>query len=136
MLRRRYKLAGSIAEINVTPLVDVMLVLLIIFMITAPMMQSGIEVALPQAETASNPAETRLVLTIDKDGYIYFNNKVINVNLLEDYLKAYFKGAEKKVIFLKADRSLPYGKVIEVLDIVKKAGIEVVGMVVEPRPKK
>ncbi len=136
MRKRKYRVASSIAEINVTPLVDVMLVLLIIFMITAPMMQSGIEVALPEAETATNPAEMRAVLTIDRDGYIYFNNKVINQNLLEEYLKAYYKGASKKVIFLKADKSLPYGKVVEVLDIIKRAGIEVVGMVVEPKVKK
>ncbi len=121
------------AEINVTPLVDVMLVLLIIFMITAPMLQSGIQVDLPKAETARNPAQARLIITINSKGYIFFGKKIIHKALLGQQLKAYFYGSTKKVVFLKADKSVPYGKVIEVLDIIKKSGIETVGMVVEPK---
>ena len=120
------------SAINVTPLVDVMLVMLIIFMVTAPMMQSGIGVNLPQAETRSTPAEEGLTLTITADRYIHFQDQPINQFLLEDRLKEYFLGQESKVVYLKADESLDYGFVITVIDIAKKAGVEVVGLVTEP----
>jgi len=122
----------SMSAINVTPLVDVMLVMLIIFMVTAPMMQSGIGVNLPQAETRSTPAEDGLTLTITSDRYIHLQDQVISQFLLEDSLKAYFAGQEKKVVYLKADQDLPYGFVITVIDIAKKAGVDVVGLVTEP----
>lgn len=126
------EIGTSLSEINVTPLVDVMLVLLIIFMVTAPMMQSGIGVNLPQAETASAPAEEGLTLTITRDMYIHIENSVINQFLLEQKLKEYFFGKEKKVVFIRADENLTYGYVINILDIVKKAGVEVVGLIVQP----
>jgi len=126
----------SLSEINVTPLVDVMLVLLIIFMVTAPMMQSGIGINLPQAETESSPAEEGLTLTITKDRYIHIENSVINQFLLEKKLKEYFFGKEKKVVFIRADESLTYGYVIHILDIIKKAGVEIVGLIVEPLENK
>lgn len=122
----------SMSVINVTPLVDVMLVMLIIFMVTAPMMQSGIGINLPQAETRSTPAEEGLTLTLTADRYIHVQDQVINQFLLEDKLKEYFLGQEKKVLFLKADQDLPYGFVITVIDIAKKAGVEVVGLVTDP----
>jgi len=124
------------SAINVTPLVDVMLVMLIIFMVTAPMMQSGIGVNLPQAETRSTPAEEGLTLTITSDRYIHLQDQVISQFLLEDSLKAYFAGQEEKVVYLKADQDLPYGFVITVIDIAKKAGVEVVGLVTEPVDEK
>lgn len=124
------------SAINVTPLVDVMLVMLIIFMVTAPMMQSGIGVNLPQAETRSTPADEGLTLTITSDRYIHLQDQVINQFLLEDKLKEYFVGQEKKVLFLKADQDLPYGFVITVIDIAKKAGVEVLGLVTEPADEK
>ncbi len=124
------------SAINVTPLVDVMLVMLIIFMVTAPMMQSGIGVNLPQAETRSTPADEGLTLTITSDRYIHLQDQVINQFLLEDKLKEYFVGQEKKVLFLKADQDLPYGFVITVIDIAKKAGVEVLGLVTEPVDEK
>jgi biopolymer transport protein TolR len=126
----------SMSAINVTPLVDVMLVMLIIFMVTAPMMQSGIGVNLPQAETRSTPADEGLTLTITSDRYIHLQDQVINQFLLEDKLKEYFAGQEKKVLFLKADQDLPYGFVITVIDIAKKAGVEVLGLVTEPVDEK
>lgn len=128
----RRQLGTSLSEINVTPLVDVMLVLLIIFMVTAPMMQSGIGVNLPQAETESMPAEEGLTLTITKDRYIHIEDSVINQFLLEQKLKEYFFGKERKIVFLQADEALPYGFVMRILDIVKKADVEVVGLVVQP----
>lgn len=129
---RRKEIGTSLSEINVTPLVDVMLVLLIIFMVTAPMMQSGIGVNLPQAETNSSPAEEGLTMTITQDRYIHIGETPINIFLLENKLKEYFYGKEKRVVFIRADESLPYGYVINVLDVTKKAGVEVVGLVVKP----
>lgn len=132
--RNPYKrqLGTSLHEINVTPFVDVMLVLLIIFMVTAPMIQSGVSVNLPQAETESTPAEEGLTLTITKDKYIHIEQSVVNQYLLEQKLKEYFYGKKKKIIFLRADESLPFGFVLHVMDIAKKSGVEVVGIVTRP----
>lgn len=125
------KLTSNLSEINVTPLVDVMLVLLIIFMVTAPMMQSGIEVNLPAAETRTNPSTDGLVLTVTKNRYIYMENQIINLFLLESRIKSYFLGKNKKVVFLKGDKDVPYGYMIDVMDILKKAGVETVGLIVD-----
>jgi len=130
------RLSSSLSEINVTPLVDVMLVLLIIFMVTAPMMQSGIEVNLPAAETRANPSSGGLVLTITKDLYIYMDSQVINIFLLESRVKSFFLGKQKKIVFIKADKDVPYGYVINVMDVLKKAGIETVGMIVDKKKEK
>jgi biopolymer transport protein TolR len=131
----RRQLGTSLSEINVTPFVDVMLVLLVIFMVTAPMIQSGISVNLPQAETDSTPAEEGLTLTIKADRYIYIENSIINEFLLEQKLKEYFFGKEKKIVFIKGDESLPYGYMIRIMDIAKKAGVEVVGLMTRPPEK-
>lgn len=131
-LSSKKHIGTSLSEINVTPFVDVMLVLLIIFMVTAPMMQSGIGVDLPQAETETAPAEEGLTITITADRFIHVEESVININLLERKLLEYFYGKPKKIVYLKADEKLPYGFVIDVLDAVKKAGVEVVGLVTEP----
>ena len=125
------RLTSNLSEINVTPLVDVMLVLLIIFMVTTPMMKSGIEVNLPSAETRTNPSSGGLVLTVTKDRYIYMENQIINLFLLESRIKSYFLGKDKKIVFLKADKDVPYGYMIDVMDILKKAGIETVGLIVD-----
>lgn len=134
-------LSSNLSEINVTPLVDVMLVLLIIFMVTAPMMDSGINVTLPSAESKSNPSSGGLVLTITKDQYIYLQSSKtpINIFLLESNLKNYFasyKDNKKKIVFLKADKDVSYGYVVSVMDIVKKSGVETVGMLVDKNNKK
>ncbi len=134
--RRGRQLASSLAEINVTPLVDVMLVLLIIFMITAPMIQSGINVNLPSAETKTNPSSGGLILTITKDRYIYMENSIVNLMLLESRIKNYFLSKPKKIVFIKADKDVSYGYVISVMDALKKAGIETVGMIVEQKEAK
>lgn len=129
------RLSSSLSEINVTPMVDVMLVLLIIFMVTAPMMQSGININLPTAETRSKPSSGGLVLSVTKDNYIYIDNKIINIYLLESKLKNYFFKREKKIVFLKADKDVSYGYVIKVMDVIKKAGIETIGMIVTKKEK-
>jgi len=134
--RRGRQLSSNLAEINVTPLVDVMLVLLIIFMITAPMIQSGINVNLPSAETKTNPSSGGLILTITKDRYIYMENSIVNLMLLESRVKNYFLSKPKKIVFIKADKDVSYGFVIGVMDALKKAGIETVGMIVEQKEAK
>jgi biopolymer transport protein TolR len=130
---RKRDLGTSLSEINVTPLVDVMLVLLIIFMVTAPMMQSGIGVNLPQAETDTAPAEEGLILTITKDKYIHVGEYVVNIQLLEKRLREYFYGRAKKIVFIQADKDLDYGFFVDTLDIVKKVGVDTVGLVTEPK---
>ncbi len=134
--QRSHRLHGNLAEINITPLVDVMLVLLIIFMVTAPMMQSGITVKLPTAETRSNPSSGELVLTLTKDRYVYMNNQIVNLYFLESRLKSHFLNSDKKVVFLKADKSLTYGYIIEVMDIIKLAGVDTVGMIVDQKSRR
>lgn len=136
MRKKRFRLSSNLSEINVTPLVDVMLVLLVIFMVTAPMMQSGIQVNLPTAETKTNPSSGGLILTVTKDRYIYMQDRNLNLYLLESQLKNYFHNREKKIVFLKADKDVSYGYVISVMDIIKKAGIETVGMIVDKKEKK
>lgn len=129
------QIGTSLSEINVTPFVDVMLVLLIIFMVTAPMMQSGIGVNLPQAETESAPAEEGLTISVSLDKYIHVGGSVININLLERRLRDHFAGKAKKIVYIKADEGLSYGYIVTIMDIAKKAGIETVGLVTEPVEK-
>jgi biopolymer transport protein TolR len=130
--RGRRQIGTSLSEINVTPFVDVMLVLLVIFMVTAPMMQSGIGINLPRAETDSKPAEEGLTLTVTKDQYIHIGENTYNINLLQRRLEEYFFNKPKKVVYLQADESLPYGFIVRIMDITKKAGVEVVGIITEP----
>jgi biopolymer transport protein TolR len=129
---KRGHIGTSLSEINVTPFIDVMLVLLVIFMVTAPLMQSGIGVNLPQAETQSAPAEEGLTITVSKDRFIHIEGAVININLLERKLQDYFAWKEKKIVFIQADEGLNYGFFIDTLDVIKKAGVEAVGLVTEP----
>jgi len=131
-LLRRRQLGTSLSEINVTPFVDVMLVLLVIFMVTAPMMQTGIGISLPQAETESAPSEEGLTLTITEDKYIHMEDSVINQFLLEQKLREYFYGKEKKIVFIRGDENLPYGFIMRIMDISKKAGIEQIGLITRP----
>lgn len=130
--RSRRQVGTSLSEINITPFVDVMLVLLVIFMVTAPMMQSGIGINLPQAETDSKPAEEGLTLTVTKDQYIHIGENTYNINLLERRLNEYFFNKPKKVVYLQADEALPYGLIVRIMDITKKAGVEVIGIITEP----
>jgi len=135
-VRAKRDVGTALSEINVTPFVDVMLVLLVIFMITAPMMQSGIGVDLPSAETDTAPAEEGLPVTLKSDQSIYIGDAIININLLERRLQSAFYGKPKRVVFLRADKNLPFGFVMDVLDIIKKTGIEVVGLMTQPEEKR
>ncbi len=125
-----------LADINVTPLVDVMLVLLIIFMITAPMLHQGIEVALPQAEAEAMAlrVDDPLVLSVNRDGLVYVQDEPIHPSQLIERLTPLIKARDDDTVFLKGDRELPYGQIIEILDILNRGGIHQVGMVTE-RPK-
>ena len=129
---RKRQVGTHLSEINVTPFIDVMLVLLVIFMVTAPMMQSGIGVNLPQAETDTKPAEEGLTLTVTKDQYVHIGDSTININLLERRLTEYFYNKPKKVVYLQIDKDVPWGVGVRVMDITKKAGVELVGVITEP----
>jgi biopolymer transport protein TolR len=122
-----------LADINVTPLVDVMLVLLIIFMISAPMLHQGIEVALPRSEAPAIPSRTNdpLVLSITRDGLVYVKDKPVHPTRLLEVLTPMLRGRSEETVFLKGDRDVPYGRVIEVLDLLHKGGISKVGMVTD-----
>jgi biopolymer transport protein TolR len=127
---------GTMAEINVTPLVDVMLVLLVIFMVTAPMMQQGVQVNLPKADTkAMTQTEETVVVTVDKSGKIFINKDEVPANELKSYLTSMFASRNKKEAYLKADAGVPYGEVVKAMATMKGVGIEKLGMVTEPAGK-
>ena len=121
------------SDINVTPLVDVMLVLLIIFMVTAPMMMQGVEVNLPKTTTKHiKSKEEPLILTVNKEREIFLENHRINLDDLERKVKRIFENRREKEVLLRADKDVPYGFVIKVIARVKRAGIDKLGMVTEP----
>jgi biopolymer transport protein TolR len=123
---------GTMSQINVTPLVDVMLVLLVIFMVTAPMMQQGVEVNLPKAETKSLAAkEDTVVVSIEQSGRTTINATEIAADQLTEKLNTMLAGRAKREVFLKADTSVPYGEVVKVMAQIKGAGVERLGMVTE-----
>jgi biopolymer transport protein TolR len=125
------------SQINVTPLVDVMLVLLVIFMITAPMMQQGVQVNLPKADTkALNPQEDTVVVSLEKSGRIYINKSPSAVSELRGRLTTMFASRARKEVFLKADQDVPYGEVVRAMAEIKGAGIERLGMVTEPAQRR
>lgn len=123
-----------LSEINVTPLVDVMLVLLVVFMITAPMMQQGIDIQLPRTATAGIETKSEpLVLTIKANKKIYWGPTAVLASGLRSKLKAHFKTQSQKQVYIKADKSVDYGLVAEIIAEVKAAGIENVGLVTLPK---
>lgn len=126
------RIGGSLAEINIIPFVDVVLVLLLIFMLTAPMMYRGIDVNLPKAASKPTAVEERMILTVTKDRTLYLNEKPVPLATLETQLRDAFKDRTEKTLYLKADAGLPYGAVVETMDRVRRAGIERLGMVTEP----
>jgi biopolymer transport protein TolR len=123
----------TIAQINVTPLVDVMLVLLVIFMVTAPIIQQGVQVNLPQARTNPIPGtEEPLVVTINKNGRIYLNDNAVSLTELGQKLRAIKKLKADKQVNLRADQDVRYGTVMKTIAEIKQAGIEKLGMVTRP----
>ncbi len=121
------------ADINVTPLVDVMLVLLIIFMVTAPMLTQGVDVNLPQANAKAMRAdEERLVITVDANSRIFLGRQPVEFNMMARRLKAIVAQRTDRQVFFRADRAVPYGFVVKVIAEARNAGIEKLGMVTEP----
>jgi len=123
----------NLADINVTPLVDVMLVLLIIFMVTAPMLHQGVSVALPKTETTNLPSsvEDPIILSITSDGRYYINETPVARGLLRDRLNAFLRTRRDRTVFLKADRALSVGTVVETLDVLNRMGIESLGFITD-----
>ena len=121
----------AMADINITPLVDVVLVLLLIFMLTAPVLQSGIEVAVPQTRTVNQVTEEHEVITIDKDQNVFLQDKPVNVHELATVLGPKAKDA-KRVIFVRADAKVPFGAFASVMDEVKRAGVTNISIVTQP----
>ena len=125
--------ATVISQINVTPLVDVMLVLLVIFMVTAPIIQQGVQVNLPQAKTAAIPGtEEYLIVTVTINGNIYLNDNAMSLTELGDKLRAIKKIHADKQVYLRADQEVRYGTVMKAVAEIKQAGIERLGMVTRP----
>ncbi len=124
---------GAISQINVTPLVDVMLVLLVIFMVTAPILQQGVQVNLPQAKAGAIVGkEDPLVVTIARSGKMYLNDNPITLPELGKKLRAIRKLQQDKAVYLRADQDVRYGVVMRAIAAIKQAGIEKVGMVTRP----
>ena len=122
----------SLSEINITPFVDVVLVLLIIFMVTAPILQSGIEVAVPKTRTVKEITEERLVITIDKQQRVYLGNDPVNINDIGIKLRQKIRDPRGQSIFVRADENVPFGAFATVMDAVKSSGISNVSIVTQP----
>ena len=127
--RRRF-----LAEINIIPLVDVVLVLLIIFMVTAPMLYRGMDIKLPTSKSNTIRPDERLVLTIERDQKVYLDKDQLSLEQLEFKLKQAKRNNADVAIYLRADQAVPYGTVVRVMDEIKRAGIEKLGMVTDPVP--
>jgi biopolymer transport protein TolR len=122
----------SIADINITPLVDVVLVLLIIFMVTAPVLQSGIELNVPRTRTVKEITEERMVISINKQQRVFLGNDAININEIGATLKKKIRDPQHQAVFVRADEDVPFGAFATVMDAVKQAGISNVSIVTQP----
>jgi biopolymer transport protein ExbD/biopolymer transport protein TolR len=122
----------AMADINITPLVDVVLVLLIIFMVTAPVLQSGIEVSVPKTRTVKEITEERLVISIDKQQRVFLGSTPININSIGDTLRQKVRDPQHQSVFLRADEDIPFGAFATVMDAVKQSGIVNVSIVTQP----
>jgi biopolymer transport protein TolR len=129
-LRGRRPLS-ALGDINVTPLVDVVLVLLLVFMVTAPMMSRGIDVTLPVADQPQTEPEDRITVSVNAKRQIFVGDRAVNLVLLEDRLRGLMDGRASKVVYLRADEALRYGDVIAVVDRIRKAGVDQIGFAYE-----
>lgn len=123
---------SSLSDINITPFVDVVLVLLVMFMVTAPVLQSGIEVEVPKTRTVKEITEERLVITIDKDQRVFLGNDPININEIADRLHEKIRDPQGQSIFIRSDENVPFGAFATVMDAVKQTGITNVSIVTQP----
>jgi len=122
----------SLSDINITPLVDVVLVLLIIFMVTAPVLQSGIEVNVPKTRSVKEITEERLVVSINQQQRVFLGNDAININEIGAKLKQKIRDPQHQSIFIRADEDVPFGAFATVMDAVKSSGITNVSIVTQP----
>jgi biopolymer transport protein TolR len=134
-LRRFKREYRPMADINITNLVDVMLVLLIVFMISAPMIQAGIDISLPKASESPQDVSGGIIVSIDKKQTIYIDNYKVTQNDFESRLKTIREVKKFRPIYIRADKSVPYGIVIELMGHIKKMGIENVGLITEPETR-
>ena len=122
----------SLSDINIVPFVDVMLVLLVIFMITAPILQSGIEVNLPKTKTIKEIAEVRLVITIDRAQRIYLGDAPVNIHDLGQQVRGKMRDPQHQAVFLRCDETVPFGSFATVVDTLRQSGIQNVSVVTQP----
>ena len=122
----------SLSEINIVPFVDVVLVLLVIFMITAPILQSGIEVEVPKTKTVKEIAEERLVITIDRAQRVYLGNEPVNVHEIGQMVRSRMQNPQSDAVFLRCDETVPFGSFATVVDELRQSGIQNVSVVTEP----
>jgi biopolymer transport protein TolR len=125
----------TLAEINMIPFIDIVLVLLIIFMVTAPVIQSGIEVNVPKTQIVREIAEEKLVVSVDKEQKLYLQNEPVNINQLADKIREKLLDPTRQSIYLRADEAVPFGTIAVVMDSLKLAGIENISVVTQPLEK-
>ena len=134
--RFRRKASTLLTEINITPFVDVMLVLLIIFMVTAPMMQSGVRVELPRENAGAMEVKEENVVTVNQEGALFFNDKRLTREELEGRMKSLAASEPETHVYLRADRRVAYGAVMDVLALMKNSGVLKIGMMTDPEREK
>ena len=128
MARKRMSTTHTISEINVIPFVDVVLVLLVIFMVTAPMLMRSMDVSLPSATLQRDSPSERTIVTVDAQGRTFVNNRAVNIELLEDEIKQRVEVENLRIAYLRADETLQYREIIKIMDLLKRAGVDTVGL--------
>jgi len=124
--------SSSLSDINMVPFIDVVLVLLIIFMITAPILQSGIEVDVPKTKTVKELTEVRMVVTIDRAQRVYLNEKPVNIHKIGQLVAAQSRDVKKQTVYLRCDETVPFGSWATVVDALRQAGVQNISVVTQP----